>query len=101
MAASTRFRTLGIVATLIAIAFVCWRLMPDVSAQKNEDLSGGANNSVAGTTSKVENSALIHLNSRTIDVKSDAVHAERKSVESFSGKRMHLVRFSGPIQGEW
>jgi hypothetical protein len=101
MAASSKFRVLGLLVTLMATAFICWRLMPDVSAQKKDDRSRSANDVATSTDSQVENFGLIQLNARTIDVKSPAVQAERKSVEAFGGKRMHLVRFSGPIQGEW
>ncbi len=43
----------------------------------------------------------ILLNAGQIDTSKPEAQALRKSVGSFSGKRMHLVHFAGPVQPAW
>ncbi len=43
----------------------------------------------------------ILLNAQILDTTTAAVKAARKSVGQFSGKRLHLVHFAGPIQTSW
>jgi hypothetical protein len=44
---------------------------------------------------------LIRLNAATIDTSTATVQAARQAISVFSGKRMHLVQFVGPIKPEW
>ncbi len=97
MTRNTRFRILGIALTLMVVAFIGWRLMPGTSAQKS---LGPADNGSA-VAPMPDDDGLLLLNARQISVKSPEAQAERRAIDSFSGKRMHLFRFSGPIQGEW
>ncbi len=43
----------------------------------------------------------IMLNAAQLDTTKPEVQALRKQVSSFTGKRMHLVHFSGPVQPAW
>ena len=44
---------------------------------------------------------VVRLNAEEIDTSRAEVQAARRPVESFSGKRLHLVQFAGPIKPEW
>ncbi len=44
---------------------------------------------------------LVRLNTGVIDTSRPEIQAQRKALESFSGKRLHLVQFAGPIKPEW
>jgi Subtilase family len=44
---------------------------------------------------------VIHLNARRLNTRRAEVQALRKPAASFSGKRLHLVHFAGPIKPEW
>lgn len=101
MARNTRFRILGIALTVMLVAFIGWRLMPGTSAQKS--LGPADQKSAAAETyaPMPDDDGLLLLNARQIAVKSQDAQAERRAIESFAGKRMHLFRFSGPIRGEW
>ncbi len=44
---------------------------------------------------------LIHLHAGAIDTTAAATRARRVAVESFSGKRLHLVQWAGPVKPEW
>ena len=44
---------------------------------------------------------LIRLNAVQLDTSTAGVQALRRTVGSFSGKRMHLVQFAGPVQPSW
>ncbi len=44
---------------------------------------------------------LINLNATTLDTTKPSVQALRKPRGTFTGKRMHLVQFVGPVRPEW
>ena len=44
---------------------------------------------------------VVHLNASPLDTSKPEIKALRKAVGSFSGKRMHLVHFIGPVQVSW
>lgn len=101
MKTTTRFRLLGIVAVLAVAAAICWQLLPETTAQKKEkSIIQPSAGSFEGMK-RSDNFDAVLLNARQIDVKSPEVQAERNGVGSFEGKRLHIVRFSGPIQGAW
>jgi hypothetical protein len=52
---------------------------------------------VSGTAA----AATIQLNAGAIDTAAPSASTMRQPVGSFSGKRLHLVQFSGPIQPRW
>jgi hypothetical protein len=43
----------------------------------------------------------IRLNAATVDTSTAAAKTARKAVATFSGKRMHLIQFVGPVQSGW
>jgi hypothetical protein len=43
----------------------------------------------------------VMLNAGLLDTSKPEVQAARKTVSSFSGKRLHLVQFAGPVQPSW
>ncbi len=45
--------------------------------------------------------ATIHLNAVALDTAQSTLRATRLSGGEFSGRRLHLVQFVGPIQGQW
>ncbi len=101
MKKTSRFRVIGIALSLLAVVVIGWRLMPETSAQKGTDMNRKADAASQVEAAPPDNDALILLNARQIDVKSPDVQAERNDVGNFSGKRMHIVRFRGPIQNAW
>ena len=44
---------------------------------------------------------VIELQNRRIDTRAAGVQAARKSIGDYSGKRLHLVQFAGPVKAEW
>ena len=44
---------------------------------------------------------LVMLNAGAIDTTKSEVQSQRKAVGSFTGKRLHLVQFAGPLKPEW
>ncbi len=99
---TSRFRVIGLALTLVAALLIGWRLMPETSAQKGIDKNREVQNSAStGDPIPADNDALILLNARSIDVKAPYEQAARKTVGDFEGKRMHIVRFRGPIQDAW
>ncbi len=46
-------------------------------------------------------SDLIELNARRLDPRTSETRALRQSVGHFSGRRLHLVQFIGPVKSEW
>ncbi len=44
---------------------------------------------------------LVLLNAKQLDTRKSETKAMRQSVGTFSGKRMHLVQFAGPMRPEW
>jgi hypothetical protein len=61
----------------------------------NPDFTSGGRAEVHDEYNKVM------LNSRHLDTTQPETRALRKPVGSFTGKRMHLVQFTGPVQPEW
>ena len=58
----------------------------------------------AGESNRVEvadNWNLIRLNAQTVDTRTAQTKALRKNLTAFTGKRLHLVHFAGPIKPEW
>lgn len=49
----------------------------------------------------VDDSDLIKLNSATLDTRAAETKAQRKRRAPFTGKRLHLIQFAGPIKPEW
>jgi hypothetical protein len=49
----------------------------------------------------VDDYDVIHLNARLLPTHAPEVQALRRPVQSFNGKRLHLVHFVGPIKPEW
>ncbi|MGD9630420.1 MAG: S8 family serine peptidase [Pyrinomonadaceae bacterium] len=97
----TRIRLFGALAVLAIFTVVCWQLLPESSAQrKDRTLKGDSDESVT-SASQIESPDMIMLSARRIDVKSSDVQAERQNIGGFSGKRLHLVRFNGPIRSKW
>jgi hypothetical protein len=43
----------------------------------------------------------IELNAKTFDTRAPEIQALRKTIGAFSGKRLHMVQFVGPIKPEW
>ena len=79
-------RTVPVAAGLAAILALC--IGPAFAA----NVRGGE---------KPERANEILLNTGSLDTASAGMRALRRSVGSFSGKRLHLVQFAGPIQPEW
>src|SRR5579872_1146030 len=44
---------------------------------------------------------IVQLNARHLDTTRPEVKSLRKSIAHFSGKKMHLIHFAGPIQPQW
>ena len=86
------------VTALIGTALVT---LPNASAQRSSKAIGGNGPSNRTASTATDDDSLILLNSAEINVRSAEARAERKLVSGFDGKRMHLVRFTGPIQPEW
>ncbi len=55
----------------------------------------------AGSAEALDEDDLVLLNVRTIDTRSDEARAQRAPVEAFTGRRLHLVQFIGPVKPEW
>lgn len=55
----------------------------------------------AGGAEARDEEDLILLNSRTVDTRSDEGRKARGTLEPFSGRRLHLVQFVGPVKPEW
>jgi hypothetical protein len=76
-------------------------LQPKASAQKSGKSILDKGPALSAFSTASNDDSLILLNSAEINVRSAKAQAERKFVNGFGGKRMHLVRFKGPIQAEW
>ena len=96
-----RFRLFGIILTLLAAAFVVWSLLPGTSAQRSRGVEEKDPPNASANTILPDDDGMVLLNARRIAVRSPEAQAERRKVENFAGKRLHLVRFTGPIQGKW
>jgi subtilisin-like proprotein convertase family protein len=58
----------------------------------------------AGRAEARDEEDLVLLNTRALDTRSDEVQARtaaRAPVETFAGRRLHLVQFAGPVKPEW
>ncbi|HEY2867621.1 MAG TPA: hypothetical protein VGJ02_11065, partial [Pyrinomonadaceae bacterium] len=90
----------GSLLRLAAIGFVAcvslsllWNASSRAAAQKDV-----ATKTQAAIT---DDPSTIYLNAARINVNTPEAQALRTSVGSFGGKRMHLVKYSGPIQPDW
>lgn len=101
MAITTRFRIVGVFAVLAVISGICWYLQSETSAQKNSKNLATVPSEPVVDSKLSDDFDSILLNSGKVGVKSETAQAERQDVGGFSGKRLHLVRFNGPIQGKW
>lgn len=101
MAITTRFRFLGVFAVLAVILGVVWYMQDETSAQKNSKNLATLPSEPVVESKLSDNFDSILLNSGNIAVNSETAQAERQAVGAFAGKRLHLVRFNGPIQGKW
>ena len=45
--------------------------------------------------------SLIFLNAGTIDTDSGSAQVQRRTLQSFSGRQLHLVQLVGPVRPEW
>jgi subtilisin-like proprotein convertase family protein len=58
----------------------------------------------AGRAEARDEEDLVLLNTRALDTRSDEAQARtaaRAPVETFAGRRLHLVQFAGPVKPEW
>src|SRR6185295_10761189 len=58
----------------------------------------------AGRAEARDEEDLVLLNTRPLDTRGDEVQARaaaRPPVETFAGRRLHLVQFAGPVKPEW
>lgn len=100
----TKRRIMPIISGGLAFVLMCgtaWQFMPSKTA------AGGAAKTKAAAVFSADNAAAedenstILLNAARINVKSEAAQALRGGNRDFSGKHLHLVKFSGAIQPEW
>lgn len=101
----TKRRTMPIISGGLAFLLMCgtaWQFMPGKTA------AGGADKAAAKTAlaardaaSSNDEASTILLNAAPLNVNSEAAQALRRSVGSFAGKRLHLVKFNGAIQPAW
>lgn len=107
MGKSTKLRILGFAAVLTVTGVICWQLLPTAGAQEQRKLSAD-DSSIEGRGNRVtvSNTDEILLNSGPINVKHEKQrnHVGDKAAsapDKFDGKRLHLVRFNGPIKNAW
>ncbi len=79
------------------------RLVGDYSSFKIYEASTELANSLASNKDVQirDEDNVVQLNAGGIDTTRTDIQARRASVGGFSGKRMHLVQFAGPIKTEW
>src|ERR1700733_7692138 len=100
MSKKTILRLSAVVLVTVLATGIIWQYFPESSAQKlGKQLKKFGGDSAPAIN--LDDDSLILLNAASINVKSSEVQAMRKSVGSFDGKRMHLVRFAGAIKPEW
>lgn len=58
-------------------------------------------NAGAGNVERVDDFDNIKLNTGVLNTRAAAVQSLRKLAGNFSGKRLHLVQFVGPVKPEW
>jgi hypothetical protein len=58
-------------------------------------------NSESGQVEREDGFDAIKLNAGQLDTRAAEVRALRKSAGPFTGKRLHLVQFAGPVKPEW
>jgi len=78
------------------------RLIADYSSYRVYETDTALMNSVGSdaTTQIRDDDNVIQLNAGAMDTTKPEAQAERGAVEAFSGKRMHLIQFAGPIKPE-
>ncbi len=92
------------VGVLSVFGFGSLYLLPHTAAQKENEKAKKLNKIEASSAPGAVNPddpGMILLNAVRINAKSEEGQAMRQSVGSFSGKRMHIVKFRGPVEGEW
>ncbi len=98
-------RILGITAALLLCGVLVWKISPTMNAQKNSGTNYQSNGDKALPNAPVidqlDDQSGIYLNAGKINVKTAEAKLLRQAVGGFSGKRMHLVKFDGPIQTQW
>jgi hypothetical protein len=79
------------------------RLIADYSSYKVYETDTDVMNSLAGDTRVQlrDEDNVIQLNAGHLDTSQDELQASRGAIGTFSGKRMHLIQFAGPIQADW
>ena len=79
------------------------RLIADYSTYKIYEADSALMNSLSGDPQVQlrDEDNVIQLNAGHIDTAKDELRANRPDIQSFSGKRMHLIQFAGPIKPEW
>jgi len=80
---------------LVACAALCLLWNASSSAAIQKDVATKTHSSTA------DDPSTIYLNAAHINVNTPEAQSLRTSVDSFAGKRLHLVKFSGPIQPGW
>ena len=104
----TKKPLLSVVTGVLAIMLVCaggYLVMPRVTASDGANkalLKEKAANAVVSAQANADDKSLILLNAGAINVKSAAAQKLRRQTNALvSGKQLHLVKFSGPIQPAW
>lgn len=80
------------------------RLLVDYGSFKLIETDETTVQRLAVTTSDAESANdwnVIRLNARNLDTTTTEVKALRKATTAFTGKRLHLVHFIGPVKPEW
>jgi hypothetical protein len=91
----------GVFLAIIAVISLGRPFQTDAAAQRSVKNNFETNRNAPAISNSLNEDSLILLNSAAIDVRSAEAKAARKLVGGFDGKRMHLVRFRGPIRPEW
>ena len=90
-------KVFGVFMVAVLVMGIGWPLQTSASSEQN--VKSGAVSAAASPDPNDD--SLILLNSTQINVKSVDARTARKAVGAFSGRRMHLIRFTGPIKPEW
>jgi hypothetical protein len=98
----SRVRVFSVLLAVTALITTVSVILPNAWALKSANaISGNSPINRAAASTASDDDSLILLNSAEINVRSAESKAERKLVSGFEGKRMHQVRFTGPIQPQW